>query len=79
MSSGQRESGTLQKAVFKIAQARQNYGDTYFLVVRCQREWALDEHGPQGYAVAVTVSHSAEVDLYARIEPRVRIPLRARA
>lgn len=76
---GRRENGTLQKAVFKMSKATAYYGDTYYLVVRCHREWALDAHAPQAYALAVTVSHSAQVDLYARIQPRVRIPLRARA
>ena len=74
-----RESSTLQKAVFTISRTPRNYGETYFLVVRCQREWALDIHAPQAYALAVTVEHSATVDLYATIQARVRVPIRVKA
>ncbi len=72
----EREGGTLQKAVFSMRRAPRGYGDTYYLVVRCQREWALDEHAPQHYGVVVTVEHTAEVNLHARIQARIRIPVR---
>lgn len=74
-----REGSTLQKAVFTISRTPNNYGETYFLVVRCQREWALDAHGPQTYALAVSIEHSAAVDLYATIQARVRVPVRVKA
>ncbi len=75
----EREGGTLQKATFTMKRTSGNYGETYFLVVRCQREWALDEHAPQRYAIVVTVEHQAQVDLYARIEARLQVPIRLRA
>jgi Subtilase family len=74
----EREGGTLQKASFTMKRTPENYGDTYFLVVRCQREWALDEHAPQRYATVVTVEHQAQVNLYARIQSRLQIPVRQR-
>ena len=62
-----REGGTLQKAIFTIRRRPSpDYGDTYYLVVRCEKKWARDEHGPQRYAVVVVVEHLSEVNLYNR-------------
>ncbi len=78
-SSSKREGGTLQSAWFEMRQKpRRDYGDTYFLVVRCERKWAPVEEGPQGYAVVVTVEHSADIDIYQLVRERVRTKLRAR-
>lgn len=74
----EREGGTLQKASFTMKRTSTNYGDTYFLVIRCQREWALDEHAPQRYATVVSIEHQAKVDLYARIQSRLQVPVRLR-
>lgn len=75
----QREGGTLQKAIFTIKRVAENYGDTYYIVVRCQREWAQDEHYPQRYAIVVTIEHDEQVDLYARLQARLQAPIRLRA
>ncbi|MCZ7625066.1 MAG: hypothetical protein M5R38_03860 [Candidatus Methylomirabilis sp.] len=56
-----------------------DYGNTYHVVVRCEKKWARDEHAPQRYAVVVVVEHSAEVNLYNRIRERVRERIRVRA
>jgi hypothetical protein len=74
----EREGGTLQKASFTMKRTPEPYGDMYFLVVRCERAWALDEHAPQRYATVVTVEHQAQVNLYARIQSRLQIPVRLR-
>ena len=74
-----REGSTLQKATFAMKRNPRNYGDTYFLVVRCQQEWARHESSPQRYAAVVTIQHRAEVDLYARIQARLQQPVRLRA
>ena len=74
-----REGGTLQKASFVMRRPAERYGETYYLVVRCQREWLPEGQAPQTYAVVVSVEHTEQVDLYARIEARVRLPLRVRA
>ena len=77
---GYREGGTLQKAIFTMRRApRTDYGETYYLVLRCERKWAKDEHAPQRYAAVVVVEHSAEVNLYDRIRQRVRAVVRLRA
>lgn len=67
-----REGGTLQKASFVMTQRPRDYGNTYYLVVRCLNEWAREDLPPQHYAVVGTVQHSAEIDLYAQIQTRVR-------
>ncbi len=72
----QREASTLQKATFTMRRKPENYGDTYFLVVRCQAKWALPEDSPQRYGVVVSIVQDAQVDIYARLEARVRVPVR---
>lgn len=73
-----RELGTLQSATFKMINSPvQDYGDTYFLVVRCERKWAVDEDGPQRFAVVIEMKHQADIGLYERIRERVRVRQRA--
>ena len=75
-----REGGTLQKAILTMRRApRPEYGDTYHVVVRCVKRWAGEEFSPQRYAVVVVIEHSADVDLYSRIQARVRQRARVRA
>lgn len=75
-----REGGTLQKGTFTMRRAPQtDYGETYYLVVRCEKKWAREEHAPQRYAIVVTIDHTAEVNLYARIRERVQAVIRVRA
>ncbi len=73
----EREGGTLQKGIFEFNRAGSTYGNTYYLVVRCQREWANEEDSPQRYAVVATIEHGADVDLYtpirAVVRPRVQV------
>jgi hypothetical protein len=73
-----RESSTLQRATFKMRRPpKTDYGDTYYLVVRCEKKWAKDESAPQRYAIVVVIEHSAHVNLYTRIRERVTIRLQA--
>jgi len=75
-----REGGTLQKAVFTMRRAPQrDYGDTSYLVVRCEKKWAREEHDPQRYAVVVVLEHTVDVNLYARARHRVEVAVRIRA
>ncbi|MFZ7063940.1 S8 family peptidase [Pseudomonas aeruginosa] len=68
-----REKGTVQTScvTFKRGELAQ-YGDTYYLVVRCESGWAefLTE---QRYAVVVEIAHQAGVQIYQHIEQRVRV------
>jgi subtilisin family serine protease len=65
-----RERGTLQCATFSMRQNTGKYGDSYYLVVRCESGWSSDE---QNFAVAVEMRAVAEIPLYARIRERVRV------
>lgn len=73
-----RECGTLQSALFTMSRnPAEDYGETYYLVVRCERKWAPDEFLRQRFAVVVEVSHSVEIQLYERIRARVQIRVSA--
>jgi hypothetical protein len=72
-----RERGTLQRGVFKmIANPSHEYGDTYYLVVRCERQWYTDEFAKQRFAVVVELAHSEDVRLYERVVQRVGVRVR---
>ncbi len=73
-----RDTSTLQKGeVFIKNNPREEYGDTYFLVVRSERVWAPPDVSHQRYAVGVTLEHiGTPIDLYASI--RQRLTARAR-
>ncbi len=77
-----REGGTLQKSTFTMRQRpSMDYGDTYYLVVRCEKKWGRDEHAPQQYAIVAVMQHSAQINLYNTIRERViaRSRIRPRA
>jgi hypothetical protein len=74
-----REGGTLQRGTFTMCKRPStDYGDTYFLVVRCEKKWARDEHAPQRYSVVATMQHSAQINIYNTIRERVTARLRVR-
>jgi hypothetical protein len=73
-----RERGTLQRGIFTMtANPSDEYGETYFLVVRCERQWFPDEFAKQRFAVVVELSHSEDVRLYERVDQRVNVRIRA--
>ncbi|HEV2325232.1 MAG TPA: S8 family peptidase [Terracidiphilus sp.] len=73
-----RECGTVQSAVFSIRQnPRPEYGETYYLVVRCERRWFADDLATQRFAVVVELEHSADIRLYERVRERVRVRVHA--
>lgn len=75
-----REGGTLQRATFTMKRnPSTDFGDTYHVVVRCERKWAREEHSPQRYAVVVVEEHSAAINIYDRIRGRVEETVRIRA
>lgn len=70
-----RERGAMQNATFTIRRnPAAEYGETYYLVVRCERQWFPDELATQRFAVVVEIGHTADVDLYERIRQRVEAP-----
>lgn len=70
-SSTLREKGSVQKASITFSKDISDYGDNYFLVVRCESGWAKDIVS-QKYAVVVEISHEVNIPLYARLTSRVR-------
>lgn len=70
----ERDSSTLQHAVHELMKnPRREYGDTYYVVVRCKRGWAGDEFYPQRYALVVTLAHShSGVRLYEAVQLRTQ-------
>jgi len=74
-----REGGTLQKATFSMLRApREEYGNTYHLVVRCEKKWARPEHSPQRYAVVIVLRQEGALNIYGQISQRVRARARIR-
>jgi hypothetical protein len=72
-----RECGTLQSATFTMKQnPAEEYGDVYYLVVRCERQWHPDEFDQQRFAVVVELSHSVDIQLYERVRQRLEVRVR---
>jgi hypothetical protein len=69
--------GTLQRGEFRFRRELQDYGDTFYLVVRATRRWAPADIDTQSFAVAVTLE-ADEPQLYARLRARLRARARAR-
>lgn len=67
-----REKSSLQTASVTFSRDISEYGNEYFLVVRCAGGWAGDV-GQQGFAVTVEISHEAEIALYERLRQRIRV------
>lgn len=68
-----RDRNTIQTSSVKFTQETTQYGADYFLVVRCVGGWASDEEVRQRYAIVVELEHEAQVELYARLQQRVRV------
>jgi hypothetical protein len=66
-----REKATVQTATATFKRDVQEYGHTYFLVVRCEGGWAPIDR--QRFAVVVEISHKAEIQLYERVRQRIRL------
>jgi hypothetical protein len=71
-SSTAREKSSLQSASVTFSRDVSDYGDVYYLVVRCAGGWSGDA-GAQRFAVAVEISHEAEVALYERLRQQIRV------
>jgi hypothetical protein len=69
-----RGSGTVQTGCAVFQRDVSDYGDTYYVVVRCEAGWAASlPEQKQRYALVVELSHQAEIQLYARVRARVRV------
>ncbi|WP_244307067.1 S8 family peptidase [Pseudovibrio sp. Alg231-02] len=66
-----RDKNTLQTAEVTYKMPTPQYGEFYYLVVRCAGGWAEGEVA-QKFAVVVELEHQASIKLYARLRPRLR-------
>lgn len=66
-----RDFCTVQSASVTYDRAMQSYGETYYLVVRCQSGWA-DFIQSQRYALTVELSHSDNINIYQTIQQRIQ-------
>lgn len=67
-----REKGTVQCATVTFRRGVEEYGDVYYLVVRCESGWATHVNRQQ-FALVVELLHKAEVHLYERVRQRIRV------
>lgn len=67
-----REKGTVQCATVTFKRGVEEYGDSYYLVVRCEAGWATHVDR-QEFAIVVELLQKAEVQLYERVRQRIRI------
>lgn len=61
------EAGTLQVGTFVAHKDMSGYGDSYYLVVRCEGKWAANLVDEQTFAVAVELWHEANLSLYQQV------------
>lgn len=74
-SQTRRNAGALQCATFTASRPSRSTEDAWYLVVRCEGGWALGRETEQRYAVAVELSHQAEIGLHAKLRQRLRIQI----
>lgn len=67
-----REKGTVQSATVTFKRGIEDYGDSYYLVVRCESGWATHVDRQQ-FAVVIELLQKAEVQLYERVRQRLRL------
>jgi hypothetical protein len=67
-----REVGTIQTATAVFKRDVGEYGEPYFLVIRCVAGWAHEAVTHQRFAVVVELSHEADIQLYARMQVKVQ-------
>ena len=73
------QSSTLQRSSWKFTTSKPSYGNSYYLIVRCDRRWAPENFIRQDFGVTVTIEAN-EPRLYNLIRNRIRVrqPQRAR-
>ncbi|HEX9921631.1 MAG TPA: S8 family peptidase, partial [Anaerolineae bacterium] len=79
--SNLRKRGVHQRGIKQYSrQPRLDLDHPLVLAVVCQKRWIRDDNHRQDYAIAVTLEHQAEIDLFnrvrARIQDRARVSIR---
>jgi hypothetical protein len=72
------ETSTLQRSEWTFEREANDYGDSWYLVVRAQRTWAPATFTDQRFAVTVTLQ-ADEPELFNLIQNRVRVRQQQRA
>jgi hypothetical protein len=72
------ESSTLQRSEWTFQRESQDYGDSWYLLVRAERTWAPVEITEQDFGLAVTL-HASEPELYNLLRQRVQVRVQQRA
>jgi hypothetical protein len=71
-----RGASTLQRATYIRKKDISRYGDTWHIVVKCESGWANTRN--QRFAIAVEMSHEANLPLYARVQARLQARVQVR-
>lgn len=67
-----REKSTIHSAAATFKTDISNYGDRYYIVVRCEAGWAT-ELDRQRFALVVQVAHEAGIQIYQQIRQRIQL------
>lgn len=68
-----RERNSVQSASVTFSRDTTEYGDEYFLVVRCNGGWAAEDVDRQRFAVMVELEHQAQIQIYTRLRGQIRV------
>ncbi|GJM03904.1 MAG: hypothetical protein DHS20C08_24050 [Rhodomicrobium sp.] len=71
--SRSRDKNTLQTGAVTFSKDTEDYGDEYYLIVRCVSGWASEQELYQKFAVVVELEHQEQVQIYARLQARVNV------
>jgi hypothetical protein len=66
------EGSTLHRSEWTFQRSDAEYGDTYYLIVRAERNWAPETVTHQDFGLAVTLDTQGEIQLRTAIMQRVR-------
>jgi hypothetical protein len=66
------QASTLQRSEWTFSRENNNYGDSWYLVVRAERTWAPDSITEQRFAATVTLQ-ADEPNLYNLIRNRIQL------
>jgi len=66
----ERHPGTLQKSTFDIHNKSAFKKEPFYVVVWCEGRWAAVEKQPQKYALAITMEHLEQINIYNSIRSK---------
>jgi hypothetical protein len=66
------QSSTLQRSEWTFSRENNDYGESWYLVIRAQRTWAPESFTEQRFAATVTLQ-ADEPELYNLVQNRIRV------